>query len=1160
MQLNQSSPFQVIRVSSFARTWVFLLLLCAMLTGNALAQSDTGRISGTVTDASGAVVVGAQITATRTETAVTTTTTTDKRGEYVFATLQVGHYTITVESPGFASATKEGLELNDNGALNAIFKLQAGATEQMIVTTQVGETVNTSTGEISHVIDGDTVRDLALNGRNYLDLLGILPGSVVMNGGDAMATITSGSTTGIVLNGIRATANGLYIDGVINKDIGSNATQFNNVGIDFVEHVKVETSAFSSQFGSAAGPAINVVTRSGTNSLHGTLFELIRNDLLDASNYFSRSAQQNPNGTYNPIRQHLRFNDFGGALGGPIMKDKLYFFMGAEWKIIAQNTNPSIVTLPLQAQLNGVFPLTTAGACSLSKVPGLGNVPSTCDISNYITPFGHGVQKVFNEVISKATSYAGVACTLTGCSNNGNTIYELPQPFRNHEYLARVDWIINKRHNVYARWIDDTHTTTNPLGDGSLPTTSYHDEGPADNFLFVHNMVVTPNSTNTLSLSALWSSINQQPVGPDWLKSTYGLDYQSLYQGQTPKLGIPYLSLYGYTAFDSDNFLNRSHSTYAQVQDVYTMVEGKHTIKVGGLFGRNRKDQNGKPYFYGNVAFTNASTSLNTSGNALADMLLGNFATYTESASDTYGFFRLWQAAGYVDDTWRIAPKLSLSLGLRFEWMTPWDSQQNNLASFYPEFYDPKAAVTVNSNGTLVAGSGNRYNGLRRAGDGVPNSELFRVPNGQSADVLSVPTIGKRGFYKAQRVIAPRFGFAYDMFGNGTLAFRGGAGLFYDTPQGNVAFSALNSPPYLQSAAVQNGNMDNLAAFSSQLNLSPNGDMYAVSSTQQRAYVYQYNFGIQQQLMAGMFLQITYVGNEARHMLHDPDVNGVDPGVEDAAFQVNQNVNINALRPYKGFGAIYQYRTDADGNYNGLQANLNRRIGKGRFTFAYTWSKSLSTSSADTDVAHIFPFSKTYYYGYTSFDRRNLITTSYIVSSPTFARHNIVMREGLGGWMITGTGRYQGGTRLTPQGTDTLGVAGKAEYAGYPILYPHTQVAWWEPLNPGNIANVYAPAPGQIGNVPNGLIAGPNYVDLDVSMRKTFNFTERYRLTVNFDGFNVLNHPNFNSPTVNVNSATTVSDTQNVSATNTAGHDYSYLGITSANRPRNIQGGLRFAF
>jgi hypothetical protein len=784
-------------------------------------------------------------------------------------------------------------------------------------------------------------------------------------------------------------------------------------------------------------------------------------------------------------------------------------------------------------------------------------------VSSFEGEWGRAFTAQMQRIISMATSYTGNACTTTNCTNNGNTIFELPNPFRNHEYVARVDYVLNKHQNMYGRWVDDIHTTTNPVGDGSLPSTPYHDAGSAHNVVISHTYAFK-NSFNVLSGAAVWTAVNQTPYGDVWEKQTYGYSYAPLFNTPGYKLGTPLMSIYGYTGIDDERFLNRAHTTYLQGQDIYTTVIGTQTIKIGAFVGRMRKDQNGKPYYNGEVNFQDTATNASVSngnastGTALADALLGRFNSYTEAQSDTFGFFRVWQAAAFVDHVWRVTSKLSINSGLRYEWMTPWTSQQNNVAAFYPEFYDPGQAVTVNSDGTVVPGSGNPYNGLRRAGDGVPTNQEFRVPGATSAAVLSVPTIGKRGFYNAQHVFMPRFGFAYDLMGNGQTAFRGGAGLFYDIPQANAAFTALNAAPYLQSYAVTAGNMDSLSSYSSQFATDVIGAQYAIDPHEVRPYVYQYNFGLQQQIQAGMFLEINYIGNQARHMLRVPDINGVDPQTEDKAFQVNQSTAIDAMRPYKGYDAIYQYRTDVDGNYNGLQANLTRRVGKGRFTFAYTFSKALSTNSADTEVQHVYIYQKSYNYGSTTFDRRNILSSSYNVSTPTMSRFNYVVRQALGGWMLTGTWRWQDGQHLTPYGEDAFGVSNNADYAGHPVQYPHTQLRWWNVVNPGDVVNFSPPNVGETGNTPKGIIIGPNFTTTALSARKTFTITERYHLTLQLDGFNVFNHPNFANPGVNIQSAGSYTATG--AGATSATVDSVSIGITSAAAPRQLQAGARLSF
>jgi hypothetical protein len=1221
-------------IGSLARLLLVLALLAAGGSVHAWGQADTGRIAGVVKDSTGAVVPGATVTATHVETGEVATAKTDAVGGYTFASLIAGTYNITVTAKGFGTTSNQGYVLTDASAITASFELKpASNTEEITIVTTSVDQVNTQTGEVSHVIDGDTVRDLALNGRNYLDLLGTLPGSVQAGLGDAISETTSGTTTNINLNGARATANGLYIDGFMNKDIGSNAAQFNNVGIDFIDHVRVQTSAFSAQYGQAAGPTINVVTRAGANKVHGTLFEFIRNSAVDATNYFSRNAT-----TYAPIHAHLRYNDFGGALGGPIViphvfdgHDKLFFFIGTEWKLIAQQDQPAGQTLPLLSQLAGNFG--TAGACGLpAKITVFVNsqstqvpTPANCNISQYITSFGQGFINEENYVISQATSYAGVACTTTGCSNNGNTIYELPQPFRNHQYVARVDYTISRRQSIYGRWFADTRRTTNPIGDGATPVTPYHDETPANNVLISHSLVVSPSAVNEISFGALFSSINNQPYGTSWLRSSYGYSYQPYYVNSF-KVGVPSISLYGYSSLDSDSYMNRYHPSYFQLQDIYTLVIARQTLKFGALIGRNRADVNGKANYTGGPSFT-PTLSASTTGNAIADAELGNFQDYAEAPTDTFGQFRLTSYAAYVDDIWRAASKLSLNFGLRFEHLTPWTAVQDNLSDFYPNLYDPTQAVQVNTIGTVTAGIGNANNGLRRAGSGVPKNQQFRVPTATLPNTLAVPTSGSRGFYNGQYVFMPRVGFAYDLNGNGQTAFRGGVGLYYDTPQANSNFSTLILPPYSPNINVENGNMDNIASYANQL--YPFAAMYTLDPKFQRTYVYQYNFGIQQQFPNNFFFQLNYVGAEGRHLLRHPDINGVDPTVEDcvvAAFDavkatvpvldwmrqytsatlpttttgylvtggtpvsvpLNGSSACASLPPatsngyggYAGYDAIYQWRSDVDYNYNALQANLNRRVGKGRFTLTYTFAKTLSTGSADGDVDHIELYSKKYNYGPTSFDRRNVVTSTYIVQAGPLQGHNIVMREALASWMLTGTARYQGGTYNTVSGTDELGVASRANYCGYPILYNHTAANWFYTADPSSaqitgagLANFTAPtvyAPSHftstaaspcggnytvgVGDAPVGNVIGPNLINFDVSARKTFELSPRYRITVNLDAFNIFNHPNFSVPYLNVNSVTTPNGSANVPTTG------QWLGIGSAGRPRNISGGARLYF
>src|SRR5688572_24630321 len=327
---------------------LLLAIIYGGLSSGAIAQTITGRISGAVTDSNGAAVPGVTVRIINEATQQTRSATADPNGFYVATNLPVGNYSVTIEHRGFKRATKTGYSLVADGRLTVDFALEAGeVTEAVEVVASSGETVNSTSGEVARVIDRAQVQELALNGRNYLQLTTLIPGAPLLTN-DPLALMTDLGVNQPI-NGNRGNTNLLTIDGGFNLDSGSNNSQINNVGIDFIQEVKVQTSNFSSEYGRNSGASINIVTRSGGNNFHGSVFEFLRNDKLDANTFFNKAR---PVAIAKPA---LRYNNFGWSFGGPIIKDKFFFFGGQEWKKIRRFTASTGRSIPTRAERAGDF-------------------------------------------------------------------------------------------------------------------------------------------------------------------------------------------------------------------------------------------------------------------------------------------------------------------------------------------------------------------------------------------------------------------------------------------------------------------------------------------------------------------------------------------------------------------------------------------------------------------------------------------------------------------------------------------------------------------------------------------------------------------------------------------------------------------------------------
>ncbi len=1139
-----------------------VLLLTLIVCSSALGQTVVGRISGTVQDANGASVPNASVKVTNNATNAERTATTDESGFYTVTNLPVGTYTIEAEQKGYKKALVSGQNVTADARLTVDLKLEAGEVSETVeIVAAAGETVNTTSGEVARVIDRQQVQNLALNGRNYIQLLSLVPGVALLND-DQLELTTSLATGNQSINGNRGQTNNVTVDGGFNLQSGSNASQINNVGLDYIQEVKIQTSNFSAEYGRNSGAQVSLVTRSGENAFHGSAFEFLRNDKLDARSFFAA------------VRPTLRFNNFGYSIGGPIFKDKLFFFGGQEWKYIRRLSTAQRRTVPTLAELNGDFsfrlrgpdgivgtaddgvlrdPNNAANTCTAPVINAQGVITTQANRTgcfggnnvalrniipvNRITADGRAIANVFSTAIGLATAF-------TNSPIGNNVTFQQPNPLDYREDLLRIDYRINSKHSLYGRYIHDKNALIDPFGTfitTQLPTIPSNRLRPGTSIQLSHTWMVKPTFINEAKITGAWIAQRIPPDGDLWKRETYGFQFQQLFSGGGRfENSIPDTTINGFASFFGAARSLLSPTTDINVSDTITSVRGNHTFKTGISVTRNRIDQNARTTYAGQVDF-NTGSNTRTSNQSFADALLGNFRTYSEQALDPMGFFRFTQTEAFVADSWKVNRKLSLELGVRYQFGQPIYTQANNLANFDPSLYNPAQAVTILANGNIdTTKGGNRFNGLVRAGDGVPAEELGRVPGGDSADVRAVPVGAPRGLYEGHHYFMPRVGFAYSPFEDNKTAIRGGFGMYYDRIEGNLIFPSLSNPPYATSAQFQNANLSNITGGSSAV--APFAQINAVNPELDTPYTMSYSLSLQRELPYGIFAEAAYVGNLGRHLIRQPDINQPTFDQIRANIPPGPNVNINALRPFKGYSAIRMRLSDSTSNYHGMQLYAAKRKGDLLMTSSYTWSKVLTDASGFNDNPED-PFNKKFNYGPATFDRRHVFALTYTYTLKMFSRTRGFAKAVLDGYEISGITRFQSGPYLTVTATGTgptnaaLGNR-RADCLSSEQLFPNGE------RGPNNWADrtAFAAAPDtRRGTCGVGTLQGPGAQTWDFSLRRRFGLTERFNLQFQADIFNAFNRANFRDLDSNLNNG-------------------GFGQISTTGPPRNIQFGLKLTF
>lgn len=1125
------------RISTAFLLSTALLVVVSLIASTAFAQVTSGTIFGSVKDPSGAYVKDASVTIANPANGITRKVTTTDDGQFVAPNLFPGTYTITVEAQGFKKLESSGFVLSAADKLNAgAFVLTVGAaTESVNVTADAGQIqLQSNSGERSDLISSKQLNDVAMNGRNALDYMKLIPGVTTTAG---FAVSGTGGIDSFNVNGTRANQHEFTIDGASNVDTGNNGGTHVTLNTDAIEEVKVLTSNYQAEFGKAAGGQVAIVTKSGTNQWHGNARFFHRNEGMNANEAFNKYNQLHPK---DPIATpphndpaKYRYNYIGYQVGGPIMKDKLFVFWSQEYyRQFVPITNTFKFYTPTDLERNGDFSQSVDGNGNPVTITGPGVTNNVIDP----TQLSPEQKKVFDAVsaILKLFPEPNVG----GYGVEGGPNYNYSNVLSGHkprrEDILRVDYQISSKHRFFGRWINNWEKDSSPFTPFPGP---YGIFACSSDVQFKGGCTqdhpgwnLSANLVSTFSPTVL----NEFSIGPSYTFTDAGGGTISL---SANKISLPLL--YPTDTIPDLSFSGRANTSFAggylgatpwtqanttiNVNDNLTWVRRNHTLKFGFFYQRNRKNQIAWGNVNGQVGFSQRPTSGGScgesacTGDPLASALLGSFDNFLQDTSRPMGFFRYNQAEFYVQDTWKVTSRLTLDYGMRFAWIPPQYDAKNQVALFIPSAY---------------TGSGTPLDGMKYASD-------HTLPQG--------------GWDSRGIMPEPRLGFAFDVFGDHKTVLRGGAGMMHDRVQGNLIYNPVFSNPHLvKKASFGAGNLANLGDPSLGSGVSDN--ILAAYKSGQVPTVYSYSLGIQHEILPGTTLDLAYVGSVARHLVTARNLNtipygytfsraaqdpgnyegGVVPAVEPnlppeyaaAGFSFSGQYAYgkpwytdSLLVPYKGYGAIEQLKFDGTSNYNSLQASLQRRFSKGLTLGAvYTWSKTLTTANSDEDLQDPF-FPRIVNYGAANWDRRHVFAANYVYDLPKFAKH-------FGGakWLSYITDNYQlsGVTQLMSGAPQPLGtwygpVNGWFEQGA--IM--GSNFAWDNRIPPllytvDGSGNPVLPKIGVPNRYTRDSVRTGGLQNWDMSLFKNIPFGERCSIQLRLEAFNVFNHPNFNEKNYNV--------------------------------------------
>ncbi len=1120
-----------------------------------LAQAQiTAGVTGTIHDASGAVIPSAKIVVFNKDRGINRESVSNSSGDYLVQGLGEGTYSVKITAKGFESflAENQVMRVGQNIRVDATLSVGSSTTQVTVQGSSAG-TVETQSSELSTTITSKQISQLELNGRSFVQLIELSPG--VSNQTNTTDPVGGpGQTVSYSVNGGRTEYNNWEIDGGDVLDSGSMSNLNVLPNVDALDQVQVFTSSYDAQYGRSGSGAIEAVTKSGTNEFHGELFEFLRNQLFNAKNYFNTPGERI--GAY---KKH----DFGGTLGGPIIKDKLFFFYSEELR--RQNV-PGFYSTPVPTAAERAGDYTslcpTAGTVFYRSPTTYPDCPAYMDD----TTQDGGVIGFPNNNLSAYIDHVNAGALinyipLPNSTLNGLAYYREPAgaPYTSREELFKIDYNISDKWHASFRYIHDAEKlvlqTSSPFSSSNLPGIPGQQIQPG--ISLVANVLWTASNTltnefmmgygaNHLNLTNTTSAANKPS----------GLTMTSLFPnnfgGKVPSFNITPGASFGDLDQDAGPLPFRNANPTYTYRDTVTKLLHAHNLKAGFYFTANQKNEDAEVNTQGNLAFNaNGPSSYMSSfdtdgnrpstGNSFTDFLVGDITNYSQSNAEPKYHFKFKIFEPFVQDDWHVNKKLTLNLGLRLS-MFGLYTEKNNLAyNFDPAAYVQANMPTVDPvNGNLIFGPGQNINNL----SGIVRCGVTSgVPKGCMKGHIFNP--------------APRIGFAYDPFGDGKTAIRAAYGIFFEHTNGNEANAeSLEGQPPLVLTSQQN-------TIQGYTNIGGGGGLYypitpnSIPDKIQWPYIQQYHFDIQRELTRNTIATVSYVGSKGTHLtlqydanqLHDlPASENPFPAGQPITYDICNNAalpdgtpitgdalnhlniacgNVNTVDSYRqnfpGWSTIDRITFGADSNYNALQVSSRRTANNLELTLAYTYSHAIDDSSDRYDGSFVDSYNLKASRASSNMDQRHIFNFSYIYTLPTLSQFNRATRVALGGWQWSGITEIQTGDPFSitsGEFYDNAGVANGEGVGSYVdvapgvskthIVGPKTQSAIYGPLlfNP---AAYNAPTGLTFGNSGRNSLHGPRTTNFDMGVFKHFPIHEKITAEFRAEAFNVFNHTQFTS-------------------------------------------------